>query len=360
MGSNSKPINVLITGGAGFIGGCMIRRLIREENINIYNLDKCGYASDLETIKKYHKSENYNFLQIDLANKEEVENAVMFSDPDLILHFAAESHVDRSIDNPEIFISSNIIGTFNLLEAARFHWDRISSERKESFRFHHISTDEVFGSIEGNEYFNETSNYDPRSPYSASKASSDHLVMSWNHTFNLPTIITNCSNNFGPWQFPEKLIPLVILKAINQEEIPLYGDGQNIRDWLYVEDHIDAILLAANKGKCGHKYCIGGNSEKSNLQVVEKICCFLDERFPSKSPHNRLISLVKDRPGHDRRYAIDSSKIKNELGWFPSHTFEEALLLTFNWYLKNPKWCKNIMRSSNYYGSRIGFNKNEL
>jgi dTDP-D-glucose 4,6-dehydratase len=270
------------------------------------------------------------------------------------MHLAAESHVDRSIVSPGHFIESNILGTFNLLESCRKFFDSLSIEKKSKFIFHHISTDEVFGSLGEKGRFSESTPYDPRSPYSASKASSDHLVRSWYHTYGLPVIITNCSNNFGPWQFPEKLIPLVTLKAIQKEPIPLYGDGSNIRDWLFVEDHVDALLLAALKGKVGETYCIGGYGEKSNKEIVLKICEILDNEIPNQSPHNQLIKYVLDRPGHDKRYAIDPSKIENELGWEPKYGLEKGLRKTVLWYLKNYDWCQNIFKKGNYRLERLG------
>lgn len=270
------------------------------------------------------------------------------------MHLAAESHVDRSIDAPNAFIESNIIGTFNLLQAVRSYFGALSSADASIFRFQHISTDEVFGSLGVDGYFSESTVYDPRSPYSASKAASDHLVMAWHHTYGLPIILTNCSNNYGSWQFPEKLMPVVIQRAFAQVDIPLYGDGGNIRDWLFVEDHVDALLLAAAKGVIGKSYCVGGNSERTNKQVVDGICELLDELNPNGSPHNRLITPVSDRPGHDRRYAIDSTKIREELGWQPVHNFESGLRATVSWYMNNQKWCGDVSKISNYSGERIG------
>lgn len=270
------------------------------------------------------------------------------------MHLAAESHVDRSIDAPNAFIESNIIGTFNLLQAVRSYFGALSSADASIFRFQHISTDEVFGSLGVDGYFSESTVYDPRSPYSASKAASDNLVMAWHHTYGLPIILTNCSNNYGSWQFPEKLMPVVIQRALAQVDISLYGDGGNIRDWLFVEDHVDALLLAAAKGIIGKSYCVGGNSERTNKQVVDGICELLDELNPNGSPHNRLITPVSDRPGHDRRYAIDSTKIREELGWQPVHNFESGLRATVSWYMNNQKWCGDVSKISNYSGERIG------
>ena len=355
---------ILVTGGAGFIGGSLIRKLLKESDVEIFNLDKLNYSSDLSSIdtllnKLEGSSEGrYKFLKVDLCNSSQTSTTIQTADPDLVFHLAAESHVDRSIDNPNIFIESNIIGTYNLLNGLRSHYEKIDKVRKANFRLHHISTDEVFGSLGDKGRFKETTPYAPRSPYSATKAASDHLVNAWHHTYGIPTILTNCSNNFGPFQFPEKLIPIVILKAISGEEIPLYGDGKNIRDWLFVEDHIEALLLAATRGKPGSNYCIGGSNEKSNLQIVEEICKILDQRLNPISSYTNLIKMVEDRPGHDRRYAIDSSLITNELNWIPRHTFEESLEKTVDWYLKNLSWCKEMQRKSSYKGERLGLQEN--
>ena len=341
---------VLITGGAGFIGGALIRRLLNKSSVKIFNLDKIGYASDLKSINNEIKAlgeSGYNrhqLLKVDLADINNLNIAIQNSDPDLVFHLAAESHVDRSIRNPFEFIQSNILGTFNLLQAIRSHWDSLPTDRKERFCFHHISTDEVFGSLGPSGRFSETSQYDPRSPYSASKASSDHLVNAWHHSYGLPVIITNCSNNYGPWQFPEKLIPVIITKALAGEEIPIYGDGMNIRDWLFVEDHIDGILLAALNGKKGNNYCIGGSGELTNNDVAKSICLSLDKIYPERSPHSKLIRMVRDRPGHDRRYAIDAKRIKTELGWHPKYTLNDGISNTVNWYINNQTWCKEVIR----------------
>tara|TARA_Y100001978_G_scaffold203348_1_gene228533 strand:+ start:2915 stop:4009 length:1095 start_codon:yes stop_codon:yes gene_type:complete len=351
---------ILITGGLGFIGGALIRRLLNTTSAEIFNIDKFSYASDekgLENLlsSNVYFSKRYNYLRCNLEDLLESENIVKKINPDLIIHLAAESHVDRSINHPITFINSNIIGTFSLLEQTRQYWENLSDERKKIFRFHHISTDEVFGSLtENNVLFKEETAYDPRSPYSATKAGSDHLVQAWHHTYGIPTITTNCSNNFGPWQFPEKLIPLVILKAVKQESIPVYGNGSNIRDWLYVEDHIDAILLAACKGTPGEKYCIGGEKEKTNLEIVEKICSLLEDLRPINKKYADLINFVSDRPGHDKRYAVDSSKIESELNWEPKHNFDNALLLTVKWYLDNLNWCEKMFLKAKYRGERLG------
>ncbi len=351
---------ILVTGGAGFIGGALIRRLLNCSEVVIYNLDKIGYASDLSSIQGVLDKlgskgiDRHHLLKVDLADAESTCRAVSKADPDLIFHLAAESHVDRSIDSPSAFIYSNVIGTFNLLQAARSHWDKLPENRKRLFRFHHISTDEVFGSLNDSGRFSELTPYSPRSPYSASKAASDHLVNAWFHTYGLPVILTNCSNNYGPWQFPEKLIPVVILKAISGEAIPLYGDGSNVRDWLYVEDHIDALLLAILKGAPGRKYCIGGNSERTNLQIVERLCLLLDRLRPASCSYTSLIKPVIDRPGHDYRYAIDAGLITTELGWTPAHDFENGLKVTVAWYLENLDWCEGVRLNSGYKGERLG------
>ena len=352
-------MRVLVTGGAGFIGGALVRRLLADTTATVFNLDKLGYASDLTSIEQTLSALGsaartptgelrHQLLQVDLGDAEATAAAVQQADPDLVLHLAAESHVDRSIAGPGAFITSNISGTFHLLQAVRAHWEQLPSERQEGFRFHHISTDEVFGSLGPTGRFSETTAYDPRSPYSASKAASDHLVRAWHHTYGLPVVLTNCSNNYGPWQFPEKLIPVVILKAAAGESIPLYGDGANVRDWLYVDDHVEALLLAATKGRLGESYCVGGAgdhgspSERANTQVVEAICSLLDQLRPTGAPHSRLITPVTDRPGHDRRYAIDAGKISSELGWQPRHSFEQGLEATVRWTLDNLAWCDRV------------------
>jgi dTDP-glucose 4,6-dehydratase len=354
---------VLVTGGAGFIGGAVVRRLLSGSEALVFNLDKLGYASDLTSIEQLLTQlggSRHQLLQVDLVDAEATSAAVVAADPDLVLHLAAESHVDRSIDGPGAFIASNVSGTFNLLQAVRAHWQQLPAERRERFRLHHISTDEVFGSLGPEGRFSETTPYDPRSPYSASKAASDHLVRAWHHTYGLPVVLTNCSNNYGPWQFPEKLIPVVILKAAAGEPIPLYGDGANVRDWLYVEDHVEALLLAATRGRLGESYCIGGAgdhgspSERTNRQVVEAICAQLDALQPQGAPHSRLITLVRDRPGHDRRYAIDAGKITTELGWRPQHSFEQGLAATVRWLLEHRDWCAQVTTRASYGGERLG------
>jgi len=351
---------VLVTGGAGFIGGAVVRRLLRETTVTVFNLDKMGYASDLSSIEEVlselgeEANDRHRLQQVDLTDAAAVEAAVQEADPDLVMHLAAESHVDRSISGPGVFIESNVNGTYNLLQAVRGHYEGLSGERRDAFRMHHISTDEVFGSLGAEGRFSETTPYDPRSPYSASKAASDHLVQAWHHTFGLPVVLTNCSNNYGPWQFPEKLIPVVTLKAAGGESIPLYGDGLNVRDWLYVEDHVDALLLAACKGETGRSYCVGGHGERTNKEVVNAICHQMDQSRPTSAPHADLVTPVTDRPGHDRRYAIDPSRISAELGWSPRHNVEQGLAETVSWYLANQDWCNKVRQRAGYDGSRLG------
>ena len=340
---------IVVTGGAGFIGGALVRKLLRDTDTEIYNIDKFGYASDLTSINNEIKNigsklnKRHKFLKIDISNKELLSRAFVDIDPDFVFHLAAESHVDKSIEGPEIFLNSNVLGTFNLLEISREHFERLSIERKKVFRFHHVSTDEVFGSLNDKSKFSEKSSYRPNSPYSASKAASDHFVRAWRSTYGLPISISNCSNNFGPWQLPDKLIPLVICKAINDELIPIYGNGQNIRDWLFVEDHVEAILHVAFRGLEGSTYCIGGCNEYSNLQVVNLICDYLNKEVPKTNDYNDQISFIKDRPGHDFRYAIDNSLICSDLGWQPRYSFEEGLRTTISWYLENINWCKKFI-----------------
>ena len=345
---------VLVTGGAGFIGGAVVRRLLTDSDVSVFNLDKLGYAGDLTSIEAVLRDlgdaaegpdgPRHRLLQVDLADGAATRAAVREADPDLILHLAAESHVDRSIEGPAAFVSSNVLGTFQLLEAARDHWQGLQGDRRDRFRLHHISTDEVFGSLGPTGRFSETTPYDPRSPYSASKAGSDHLVSAWHHTYGLPVVLTNCSNNYGPWQFPEKLIPVVILRALAGEPIPLYGDGANVRDWLYVEDHVDALLLAACRGALGRSYCVGGHGERPNRELVERLCALLDRLHPSGAPHAGLITRVTDRLGHDRRYAIDPTRIETELGWRPRHDLEGGLEATVRWYLEHRPWCERMQQ----------------
>ncbi len=351
---------VVITGGAGFIGGAMVRRLLKESNTIVFNIDKISYASDLTSIQEIVKKlgegsrNKYRLIKVDLNEPKDTLSAIEAANPDLVFHLAAESHVDRSIEGPGIFVKSNINGTFNLLQAVLKHYSKLEGDRKAKFRFHHISTDEVYGALGDQGLFNEGTNYDPRSPYSATKASSDHLVRAWHHTYHLPVVLTNCSNNYGPWQFPEKLIPLAILRALEMQTIPLYGDGSNIRDWLHVEDHVDALLLAATRGRPGRSYCIGGENQRSNRQVLESICKILDKKQPRSCSHLNLIKEVEDRPGHDYRYAIDSSRIRRELSWSPFQNFEEGLSNTIDWYMNNLEWCRTVQQQSGYKGNRLG------
>tara|TARA_A100001011_G_scaffold390706_1_gene474709 strand:+ start:1268 stop:2347 length:1080 start_codon:yes stop_codon:yes gene_type:complete len=338
---------VIVTGGSGFIGSNLISRLLKITDCEIYNIDKMGYASDETLIKKSICRENknrYKLINIDLVNEKDINVVVNEIKPDLVMHLAAESHVDRSIDGPKDFIESNIVGTFNLLQSCLSYY-KSSLHDENNFRFHHISTDEVFGSLGNEGAFNEETPYAPSSPYSSSKAASDHLVRAWNETYKLPTVITNCSNNFGPYQFPEKLIPVAILNLVRGEKVPIYGDGENIRDWLYVGDHVNALLQVAEKGRISETYCIGGYGEMTNKNIVFEICKIMDKIFVDNAPHSKLIYFVEDRPGHDRRYAIDPKKLKNELGWEVEKTFSMNLELTVRWYLKNIDWCKKVLKN---------------
>ena len=339
----------LVTGGAGFIGSNFVHYCLEQDsNIKIINLDKLTYAGNVESLKDIEDHLNHIFVHGDIANRSLIGNMLHEYQPDAIIHFAAESHVDRSIDGPKDFIMTNVVGTLELLEATRSYWSELSDEKKGSFRFLHISTDEVYGSLGSEGLFTEQTQYAPNSPYSASKAASDHLVRAYHHTYGLPVLTTNCSNNYGPYQFPEKLIPLMIGNALSGNRLPIYGDGQNIRDWLYVDDHCRAIITVLTKGLPGEVYNIGGSNEKNNLEVVESICSFLDELCPradGKSYHNQ-ITFVKDRPGHDRRYAIDASKIRRELSWTPYETFETGICKTIQWYLINQEWFERVTDGS--------------
>ena len=342
---------ILITGGAGFIGGTLVRKLLMETNTIIYNLDKLGYSSSLEPINnfiKYHNIDNkrHNLINIDLESKRDTYNSLKIANPDIIFHLAAESHVDRSINDSSSFIKSNIIGTYNLLESARKHYQNLNKERREHFKLIHVSTDEVFGSIDGKDQFNENSRYNPNSPYSASKASSDHLVRAWYITYGLPSIITNCSNNYGPWQYPEKLIPVIVLNAIEGKKIPIYGDGNYIRDWIHVDDHVEGLIKVALHGEIGQTYCIGGNNEISNIDLAKLICEKIEKILNINANKKSLIKFTIDRPGHDKRYAINSNKIKRNLNWNPIFNFDDGLEQTINWYIKNKKWCKEIQQKN--------------
>ena len=349
-------MKILVTGGAGFIGSAVIRHLIKHTDHEVLNIDKLTYAGNLESLKEIDQSPKYQFKQIDICDGEQITAAIEAFQPNAIMHLAAESHVDRSIDGPAAFIQTNIVGTYTLLEAARKYWMTLDSDTKQNFRFHHISTDEVYGDLEGTtDLFTETTSYAPSSPYSASKASSDHLVRSWYRTYGLPVLVTNCSNNYGPYHFPEKLIPLVILNALDAKPLPVYGNGQQIRDWLFVEDHARALYKVVTEGVVGETYNIGGHNEKQNIEVVKTICKILDELKPQSSgqSYESWITFVKDRPGHDLRYAIDAAKIKNELGWSPTETFETGIRKTVEWYLNNLEWCRRVQDGS-YQRERLG------
>lgn len=349
--------SILITGGAGFIGSALVSYLINKSENKVINIDKLTYAGHLESLESVEHSVRYHFEQSDICNAEEVQYIFKKHKPDAVVHLAAESHVDRSIDGSAEFIRTNIIGTHNLLEISRNYYEDLTEEKKEIFRFLHVSTDEVYGELGEDGLFKETTAYDPRSPYSASKASSDHLARAWHHTYEFPVLITNCSNNYGPYQFPEKLIPVVILKALQGQNIPIYGDGTNIRDWLYVNDHAHALLTVLQNGRIGETYNIGGNNEKQNIEVVKTICSILDEMEPrEKGKYEEQITFVKDRPGHDYRYAINASKIENELGWKPRETFESGIRKTVKWYLDNIDWCEAVT-SNNYNLERLGIGK---
>ena len=333
---------ILVTGGAGFIGSAVVRQFIHETDNSVVNVDKLTYAGNLHSLESVSGSSRYRFERVDICNAGEMARVFSEHQPDAVMHLAAESHVDRSITGPAEFIQTNIVGTYTLLEATRAYWDGLESTRKCAFRFHHISTDEVYGSLGEEGFFTEKTAYQPNSPYSASKAASDHLVRAWCHTYGLPVVTTNCSNNYGPYHFPEKLIPLMILNALDGKPLPVYGQGDNVRDWLYVDDHARALRLVLEQGEIGETYNIGGWNEKTNLDVVHAVCEILDELRPAEAPHSRLISFVADRPGHDRRYAIDASKIERELGWKPSETFESGLRKTVEWYLANGDWVRRV------------------
>lgn len=332
-------MKTLITGGLGFIGSAVARRLIRETDGQVLIYDAETYAAQPEALEETQASDRLEIVKGDVRDLEAVQAVIARFEPDCVMHLAAESHVDRSIEAPGDFITTNVMGTFVMLQAVRAYADDLPGDRRDAFRFHHVSTDEVYGSLDvGDPAFTEETRYDPRSPYSASKAASDHLVSAWAHTYGLPTIMTNCSNNYGPWQFPEKLIPLMIAKGMRGEPMPVYGDGSNRRDWLHVDDHASALVLIASEGAPGATYNIGGNAERTNLDVVNAICIALDNRFPDRAPHKELITFVDDRPGHDFRYAVDTSRVAADLGWHPSWSFEEGLLATVNWYLDHPDY----------------------
>lgn len=351
-------MKLLITGGAGFIGSAVIRHLINNTDYPVVNVDKLTYAGNLESLTSIENSSRYVFEKVDICDATEIERIFFEYQPDIVMHLAAESHVDRSIDGPGDFIQTNIVGTYTLLEAARDYWQGLSNEKKVNFRFHHVSTDEVYGDLEGvDDLFTEETSYAPSSPYSAAKASSDHLVRAWQRTFGLPTLITNCSNNYGPYQFPEKLIPLIILNALEGKPLPIYGDGKQVRDWLYVDDHARALLHVALNGKVGETYNIGGHNEMKNIEVVRTVCAILDDLVPNQyddiANYEQLITYVTDRAGHDVRYAIDASKIANELDWVPDETFASGIRKTVQWYLDNQLWCDRV-KDGSYQGERLG------
>lgn len=353
---------ILVTGGAGFIGSAVIREIINNTDMSVVNVDKLTYAGNLDTLAEVSTNPRYSFEKVDICDAEEIKRILNQYMPDIIMHLAAESHVDRSIDGPGEFIKTNLVGTYTLLEAARHYWNSLPEQNKNGFKFHHISTDEVYGDLPHPEdidsqeelpLFTESSAYMPSSPYSASKAGSDHLVRAWQRTYGLPTVVTNCSNNYGPFHFPEKLIPLIILNALEEKPLPIYGKGNQIRDWLYVEDHARALLKVAIEGKSGETYNIGGHNEKQNIDVVQAICQILDDLVPKDSKYEELITYVPDRPGHDMRYAIDATKIQRELGWKPVETFETGIRKTVAWYLDNLDWCESVQHQ-NYDRNRLG------
>jgi dTDP-glucose 4,6-dehydratase len=351
-------VRFIVTGGAGFIGSAVIRHIISNTKHSVVNVDKLTYAGNLESLESIEDNARYTFEQVDICNADEIKRVFNEYQPDIVMHLAAESHVDRSIDGPGEFIQTNIVGTYVLLEEARDYWSDLEDDKKDSFRFHHVSTDEVYGDLEStDDLFTEETSYAPSSPYSAAKASSDHLVRAWQRTFKFPTLITNCSNNYGPYQFPEKLIPLVILNALEGKDLPIYGNGKQIRDWLYVDDHARALLHVALTGKISETYNIGGHNELQNIDVVKTVCSILDELVPSKfddiARYEQLITYVDDRAGHDLRYAIDATKIDKELDWTPDETFATGIKKTIEWYLENSAWCDRV-KDGSYQGERLG------
>ncbi len=346
-------MRVIVTGGAGFIGSALVRHLVLDRGWDVLNVDKLTYAANLHSLASVSGKKNYQFVLADICDADAMARTFAEFQPDAVMHLAAESHVDRSITSSAEFIKTNILGTHVLLEASRHYWEGLPAERRNSFRFLHVSTDEVYGSLDEGDFFVESTAYDPRSPYSASKASSDHLVSAWRETYGLPTLITNCSNNYGPYHFPEKLIPLILLNALEKRPLPVYGDGRNVRDWLYVEDHVRALTMVLERGRVGQTYNIGGRAPMENISVVERICDVLDELRPSGESRRQLITFVSDRPGHDRRYAINPGKIESELGWRAENTFDSGIAATVEWYLANEWWWRPL-REKVYSGKRLG------
>ena len=353
---------IIVTGGAGFIGSAVVRYLVSRKDAVVLNLDKLTYAGNIESLVSVTENPAYRFVRGDICDKVLVERVLREFEPDAVMHLAAESHVDRSIDGPSAFIQTNVVGTATLLEAVLAYWRALPDCKRSTFRFLHVSTDEVYGSLGAEGLFTETTPYDPHSPYSASKAASDHFVMAWHHTYGLPVLMTNCSNNYGPFHFPEKLIPLIILNALDGKQLPVYGKGDNVRDWLYVEDHAKALATVLERGNVGETYNVGGNNERTNVQVVETICSVLDRLQPERRAElsigsfNELITFVQDRPGHDKRYAIDATKLKTQLGWRPEENFDSGIVKTVQWYLANAWWWKPI-REKKYAGQRLGTEK---